>query len=274
MAIKRNGRDAALHGEKIQVTRRRGETSCNEHWHDYYEMIHYRECRGKCILNGREHPVSENCIFLMSPKDFHKTDNVASKSSNSVLVQFSEQAIDAKLLSILNAGPIVLYNPSKRIADHIDELDSTMHKNTRFKDEYQTNLLGCILINLIEEGTCISSNEGKRDPVVREAIAFMLSNLQKNISLTAIAERYNLSPTYFSHLFHDSTGTPFKKYLTNLRIEYAKRMLEGSDTPIIDVGFECGFRTPSQFVRTFKGATGDAPSVYRKKKRKSAEKQT
>ena len=269
MAIKRHGREAALQGEKIHTSHRRGETSCTEHWHDYYEMIHYRECRGRCVLNGSEHTITENCIFLMSPKDFHKADNEVTVSSNSVVIQFSEQVIDAKILALLGAGPIVLYNPSERLADYIDELEATMYKNARFKDEYRANLLSCILIKVIEEGTCISTGKGKSDHVVREAISYMLSNLQKPISLTEIAEKYVLSPTYFSHLFHNCTGYPFKKYLTNLRIEYAKRLLEDGELPVIDVGFECGFLTPSQFVRAFKGATGEAPSKYRQAKRKN-----
>jgi AraC-like DNA-binding protein len=68
---------------------------------------------------------------------------------------------------------------------------------------------------------------------------------------------------YFSRLFHASTGVTFKTYLSDLRIEYAKRLLEERKLPIIDVGCECGYNTPSQFVRAFKQHTGMPPSAYR-----------
>ena len=270
MAITRHGRVAALGGARISVSKRSVNTSCLEHWHEYLEMIHYRGCHGKCTLNGIEREVSENCIFMMSPKDFHKTENEPSPKASSVVIQFSEQAIDAKLLELITAGPIVLYNPTERLRKYIDELEASAHKNSRFREDYLSHLLNCILICVIEEGTCISSSMNKNDPLVRDAISYMLGNMQKEITLTDISAKYGLSPTYFSHLFHKCTGSPFKKYLTNLRIEYAKRMLEDGELPIIDVGFECGFHTPSQFVRAFRSATGDAPSHYRNKKRRNS----
>ncbi len=269
MAITRHQRNAALGGERISVGKRRFNTSCVEHWHEYLEIIHYRGCRGKCTLNGIEREISENCIFLMSPKDFHKVENEPNPNASSVVVQFCEQAVSVKLLELINASPVVLYEPSEKISAFIDELEAVSRKNSRFKEEYMSYLLGCILVSVIEEGSCVCASTGKNDPIIRESISYMLANLHKPISLTEIADKYGVSPTYFSHRFHTATGSPFKKYLTGLRIEYAKRMLEDGDLPIIDVGYECGFHTPSQFVRAFKAEMGEAPSKYRQKKRKS-----
>ena len=268
MSIKKNTKELALRGEIINASRRKSETSCDEHWHEYYEMIYYHGCKGSCTLNGKLYNVSESCIFLMSPKDFHKTMNERIPESGSVLIQFSEQAVDIKLLELLSNGPVVLYDPSQIVISLINELADFTQTSSRFKTEYLTHLLNCILIKLIKEGECSSSASQKSDPAVRDAISYMLKNMQKPITLSDIAKKYNLSATYFSHLFHDSTGIPFKKYLTGIRIEYAKRLLEDGELPIIDVGFECGFRTPSQFVRAFKESTGEAPSKYRQARKK------
>jgi AraC-like DNA-binding protein len=268
MSIKKSTKEVALKGKIISGSRRKGETNCDEHWHEYYEMIYYHGCKGTCLLNGKPYPVSESCIFLMTPKDFHKTTNQRTAVSGSAIIQFSEQAVDINLLEILSRGPVVLYNPSENLKSLIGELVDSVTKNSRFKNEYLVHMLNCILINLIKEGECSSANSRKSDPAVRDAIGYMLKNLQSTITLTDMAKKYNLSATYFSHLFHDSTGVPFKKYLTNIRIEYAKRLLEDGELSVIDVGFECGFHTPSQFVRAFEGATGEAPSRYRQARRK------
>ncbi len=268
MGIHKNSREKALRGNNVQTSRRRANTSCDEHWHEYYEMIYYSGTEGTCTLNGKCFPVRDNCLFLMTPKDFHKTENAVKPEAGSVIIQFTERAVDIKLLELLSAGPIVLYDLDQTTRDYIKELDAVSESHSRFKNEYLSHLLCCLLIRIIERGTCSASNSRKSDPVIRDAIAYILANIGSDITLTGIAEKYGLSPTYFSHLFHSCTGMPFKKYLTSLRIEYAKRLLEDGELPVIDVGYECGFYTPSQFVRAFKAETGEAPSRYRAARRK------
>ena len=49
----------------------------------------------------------------------------------------------------------------------------------------------------------------------------------------------------------------------------AKSLLEEDELPIIDIGYECGFNTPSQFIRAFKKTVEKTPSEYRIQKRNS-----
>ena len=58
----------------------------------------------------------------------------------------------------------------------------------------------------------------KRD-VVQRAIHFMQENLNKKIRLTDIAREVKLSPSYFSNVFEDKTGSPPLRYLGYLRIQ-------------------------------------------------------
>jgi two-component system response regulator YesN len=95
----------------------------------------------------------------------------------------------------------------------------------------------------------------------------MASDPTADFSLDFFAEKFNITPSYFSRLFHRSVGVPFKEYLTAVRLEYAKQLLAENVLPIIDVGYECGFNTPSQFYRAFKKESGMTPSEYRKKKK-------
>ena len=68
----------------------------------------------------------------------------------------------------------------------------------------------------------------------------------------------------FKRRFKAATGNSLIEYLQNLRIEEAKRLLEGSDMPIEAISEEAGYSDTSFFRRLFKRRTGVNPSDYRR----------
>ena len=171
--------------------------------------------------------------------------------------------VDNKLLDTLTRGPIVLYEFNELLHVLIEELHGVYTGDSKYREPQLKHLFNDILIRIMEKGQPVNHMSNEIHPVVRESIAYMLTNLNGNITLDIISEKFGISKTYFSHLFHEHTGVSFKQYQLALRIEYAKRMLEEREFPIIDVGYECGFNTPSQFNRAFKGRVGMSPSLYR-----------
>ena len=71
------------------------------------------------------------------------------------------------------------------------------------------------------------------------------------------------SASYFSHMFSKTFNMSFKSYITKLRINYAKLLLNSSDLPIIDIAIDCGFSSQSHFTQIFKEVTGITPYQYR-----------
>lgn len=165
-------------------------------------------------------------------------------------------------------GPLYI----QRLPEYTDQQIRQLHKcyngRSENRKDYLYHLFNCILIELLEHGSSLSHTAADINPMVRESISMMLSNPTDHFSLEEFSKKFNISMPYFSHLFHKITGITFKQYQTTLRIEYAKRLLEEKTVPIIDVGYECGFNTPSQFIRAFKQLTGKTPSAYRAQARR------
>lgn len=252
-----------LHGEPIHVNRKSDNAWFQMHWHNYYEMIYYRNCVGCCILNGEKYALSDHCLFLLTPKDFHEVVTEESPGAESFIISFSEQIVDRALLGRLTENSIVLYGLSDGLDRSIGELYETFQGTGIYRERLLLHLFNGILIHILEAGKPVSSVSGNINPIVRDSISLMLVNPAGDFSLSFFARKFGVTKTYFSHLFHENTGISFKQYLTTLRMGYARRMLEEKELPIIDVGYECGFNTPSQFIRAFKKATGMTPSAYR-----------
>ena len=256
-----------LQGESIHVHRKCKSTGFKKHWHNYFEIICYENCVGTCELNAEQYPIMENCLFLLTPKDFHQITTQDKEDSFSYIISFSEQIIDKALLDGLTNGPIVLYRVSPRMHEQIQALYEAFCEAGPYRERHLHHLFNSLLIDILKKGESISAVSGDIHPYVRESISCMLANSASEFSLDFFARRFGVTPTYFSHLFHEHTGVTFKQYLTTLRIECAKRMLEEQELPIIDIGYECGFHSPSQFARSFKAATKMTPSSYRRSRR-------
>ena len=73
-----------------------------------------------------------------------------------------------------------------------------------------------------------------------------------------------MSETYFRKIFADKYGISPKKYIINLKLNHAKRLLLSSKYSVEEVCFKCGYSDVSMFSREFKKVVGVSPSVFKK----------
>lgn len=99
--------------------------------------------------------------------------------------------------------------------------------------------------------------------LICKAKVYIEENYQKDISLDDVSRSVDISPYYFSKLFKEETGENFIEYLTNLRIEKAKKLLVKSDMNIKNICLDTGYSDPNYFSRIFKKQVGVTPTEYR-----------
>ncbi len=106
----------------------------------------------------------------------------------------------------------------------------------------------------------------------REAIAVLVETMPRldflDLTVENMARQLDLSVRHFTRLFREQTGQTFNAYLTDLRIEHAKQLLASTDQKIIDVAWETGYGSLSQFNLVFKKKTGFSPRQYRARHRR------
>lgn len=98
---------------------------------------------------------------------------------------------------------------------------------------------------------------------VRNGILFMRQNYRENLSLTDIAEHVSLNESYFSGIFKKATGKNVTEYLTELRIEKAKELIETTNYKNYEIGEHVGIPNSSYFSTVFKKQTGMTIQEYR-----------
>ena len=92
---------------------------------------------------------------------------------------------------------------------------------------------------------------------------YIRDNYMFDISMQEVARTMNYSEAYFCKLFKQFFGKNFTSYLTEYRIEMAKKMLQTPTVNIKEIGKAVGYADSNYFAKVFKRVTGESPSEYR-----------
>jgi AraC-like DNA-binding protein len=108
-----------------------------------------------------------------------------------------------------------------------------------------------------------SVNSRKMDPRVQQVVLFIRSNYHRKLTLAEMAGTVNLSRFRLSHLFKIDTETSPERFLTQVRLDKARQLLETEFLTVKEVMNQVGMSDASNFTRAFKAAYGVTPTKCR-----------
>lgn len=112
----------------------------------------------------------------------------------------------------------------------------------------------------------------KLSPVVEMAMGYIQTHYsRKKLTLEEIADSVYISKSYLSHLFKRECNLSPKEYLTSLKLEAAKRLLE-SGRKLSEISDIVGFHDDQHLSRVFRRKLNITPSGYRNSAKNDAKK--
>jgi AraC-like DNA-binding protein/predicted transcriptional regulator YdeE len=99
---------------------------------------------------------------------------------------------------------------------------------------------------------------------IKEALEYIDSHLDENISLKIISGKFNFSPYYFHRMFSIIVGKTIAAHIRDRRLQSACVKLSSADKSVLSIGLECGYDSAQSFSRAFRQMYGLSPSEYRK----------
>ncbi|PRX64042.1 two-component system response regulator YesN [Cohnella sp. SGD-V74] len=110
----------------------------------------------------------------------------------------------------------------------------------------------------------IEHREDRRIPeVITEIMRIIQERYSENLTIADIASQVYLAKTYICLLFKQETGETINEYITRVRMEQAKKLLNGTDRKLAEICTAIGYAEPSYFTKQFRKYTGMNPSDYR-----------
>lgn len=147
--------------------------------------------------------------------------------------------------------------PSSVDTDTVKLLDERFNEHLSFKLCEDLAMTLCKLFSAETEDSNLAST------IERYIIAHYKD---PSLGLNKISDEFQISESYFSHMFKEKTGVNFSTYLENIRMSEAARLIKETDISLNELYIAVGYNNSNTFRRAFKKIYGVTPSSMREAK--------
>lgn len=216
-------------------------------------------------LNGATHFCKPDSILLISPNTPYSYKNPAGEYVDD-WIHFSCDLEDKLLLSDSLFRGSFPVNNARLLTTYIQQL---LWENTftpaNEKDFYVDSLFRILLQHILRDFYNDDATEYNPYRYKLQKVRLDLAAAPyKKHNIAEYAKQLGISASYFQAQYKSLFGIPFRSDLINMRIDYAKELITGSDLTLEQIAYSCGYTSEVHFYRQFLSKTGMTPGDYRK----------
>ena len=124
---------------------------------------------------------------------------------------------------------------------------------------------GCLISEILVEAIRKSEMpEVQGTGEMKEIIDYIQKNYSSDITNGFLASKFGFHPNYLSKLVKKGTGLPLHKYILQVRVLNAVKLLETGVYKISEIAEKCGFYDIYHFSKYFRLVMGITPSAFLK----------
>ena len=248
------------------------------HWHDEFEIIYVRSGFLTVSISGESYIGKTGEAFVVSPGNLHLMGSQRGTVDYYTFlfplkyISFrTDDMLDEKLLEPLNSGHLMICprvkDTAKELCEQLIEIYEAKNDESESKITTQVRtkiILLQFILEMWKKGFVIENDTSGRNTVEKEMVSYIQQNFTGKISLREFGEQFHLSEKYISRYFKEHFHITLSQYVTYLRLEHAKQLLQDTDIPVTDVAMQSGYQNVSYFIRSFQKAYAVSPLKYRK----------
>lgn len=190
-------------------------------------------------------------------------DKISTIFNNIETMMLTPDIVRSICISLVNIVKRIVKDMKLEINEEmIDKMDNMISMKYRTMWQFKDELLEFCseLCDII-----VTTRESKNNRLKTEVEKYINTYYyDSNLTLTSIAQKFNISPSYLTRYFKNHTGISLMRYLDNIRMEHAKKLLESTQLPLDEVVEQCGYVDKNNFIQKFKKTHGYTPIQYRK----------
>ena len=231
-----------------------------------YQFVYITKGKGKISFNpGEEIEVNKGRIFVIFPGQWHSYYPHPETGWNEYFIGFEGEMIDRFFEDnfISRENQILEIGFNEEIVNLFTKAIEIAEAEKAATQQY----LGGVLMHILGLVLSVSQNHlfevNEVTQKIEQAKIIMNENIFKNIDPEILAEKLNISYSWFRKVFKDYTGYAPAKYFQELKLRKAKQMLVGTSHTVKEIAYMLDYNSTEHFFSLFKKITGYTPLEYR-----------
>ena len=238
------------------------------HWHPHYEIqiifsgVYITVNNGVCISSDKP------AVFIHTPFSLHSTNadkkfiyrRTIISANRRLLSMIPSELLD---MSVFTGVNMMYAFPSPADMTSYDNLLAEINK-TNGDSSYDALFTALILKKTLDLIRCGSGDISRQsNSYILDALHYITDNLSDPPTVETLAKRYEIGKSKFNRDFKASTGSTYKKYMTDLRQTRARELL-ASGSSIINASLETGYSSEAHFIKAFREYWGVTPGEFKR----------
>lgn len=226
-----------------------------------YIFLYCRQGNTQAIIDGKNIELSENDIYLINTNiSFSFT-----KGNYSILfLEFNGASIDDLLANSPFSKENVFLHDDSHLGYYFYKIYHAYHE-AEYLSLKCLGILYELFYELTKKNQINTGGISLQRRHVDLAQDFINQNYQLEITIADVAKKVGVTSNYLANIFATYLQKTPKAYLTEIRMEQAKKLLATHKYKVKEVGKLVGYKNQLHFSSEFKKYTGESPAFYAKK---------
>lgn len=154
---------------------------------------------------------------------------------------------------------------------HLDNSMEMLDKSLELLDiSYACEFLEDVIDNMLTAEQEEKAGDSVQQ-IVWQAVDYIQKHYFEPLTLSTLAEKFNVESTYFSRMFRKETGENIMQYIAKMRIENAKEYMRRGNMNLTEIAFVVGYDDYTYFNKVFRKVEGISPREYRSRLAENAQ---
>ncbi|MEC0268065.1 AraC family transcriptional regulator [Paenibacillus anseongense] len=257
------------------------------HAHNGYEFYFVLQGTGSYIAGDQLYPLHAGTLTVIQPGVIHRPYHMLNQDFHRYVLSIDESYMEGihaicRKTDLSISGFLQAMHPesshhflSVQQLDQLQMLLAELEQTLKDKKlHFELNVLKCLaeffLLLLGLHHGVTSPHRSEDEQLIGNVLSYLIAHYQEDLHVDDLLELFPVSRSRLFNLFKETTGSTMKQFLSDYRLNKAKRLLAETDLPVTEVAAATGFGDISHFFSVFKKSTALTPKQYRKETVNSA----
>ncbi len=262
-----------LWGFQVNITE---ENVMDPHAHDIHELVVCISRTGRHLVGNETFDFQPGLTIFLPSGIMHQAIGSQLEPAEIAFVSFDQQSLIRytspdlqETIAALIIGKRYISGSDPDILKKNLQLSDALQKELTLTQSLGQSMAGCLVAHLLINHyrslqVEIEYSGDKNAKKIADVCNHITSFPESSVSLEQMAKKTGMSRTLFSESFRKHTGMSLIEFTLTVRINTAMKLLAGSNKPIIEIAYECGFYNIGYFYRAFRRIVTMTPGKYRR----------